>query len=649
LLDLIASFLVKALNAFFNVMPISFNLWVGRGVGRIFYAFSGKRGRITYANLKAAFYKDKKPKELKRLTKQAYCNAAQTFAEILSLTKVNKAYIEKYVKIHNIERVHEVANNPNGMMLLSAHYGNWELSIAASAIVGYPLYVLARDQKMEKLNELINRLRELKGSMVIRKGMDIKNVFRILREGKNIGILADQNAGPSGILLDLFGRPASTAVGPFRIAQKTGAIILPAFMKRRKGPYHDLFVEPAMYIKKGEDIEIYMKRYNSFLEKYISDRPELWFWMHKRWKLTPLKKILILDDGKKGHLKQSLSIAKQIEKHRIKDGYVPEKLETDIVKIFFKHKFSKTILNLMNPFFTKRAQGRLKCLKWALTKESYDNVVMRYADVVVSCGSSLYAVNQLLSIENNARNVAILDPGKISRNKYDLVVIPRHDMKNRKFDQERIIVTELAPNLIDPEKLFEFRREDQKNCDRRCVGLLFGGDNEYFTFSDDLAQVVADEIVTGCREIESCFYGTTSRRTSRSVLGILEKTFSELKGCSEFIDGAKDNDKFTVEKILANSTIIIVSGESVSMVSEAVASGKPVLVFMPEKNKMKHTKYEKFILNLEQKKYIKVVNPGEISKEMKKIVFQKEPVDRKIGSVADGDNEKIFSKMYKLF
>ena len=95
MIDYIASIFVRGLNIIFNFMPIGLNLWIGRRLGGIAFFINKKRRMIAYANLKAAFAKEKSPKELRAITKKVYVNLMQSFAEILSLTKVSKAYVNK--------------------------------------------------------------------------------------------------------------------------------------------------------------------------------------------------------------------------------------------------------------------------------------------------------------------------------------------------------------------------------------------------------------------------------------------------------------------------------------------------------------------------------------------------------------------------
>jgi len=624
-------------------MPMSFNLWFGRALSGIFYLLSGNRKKITYANIRASFCHEKTPEEIRRIARGVYASAAQTFAELIAMTKVDADYIEKYVSITNFERIERSSKNPKGMILISAHFGNWELSLAASAVKGFPLYILVRDQKMKRLNELFNKLRESKGSVVVRKGADIKRLIRVLRQGKSVGLLADQNAGAHGELLELFGRPASTAVGPYRLAQKDGAVILPAFIHRRKGPYHELVLEEPMSIKEDEDILPYMEKYNRMLEKHIKEDPEQWFWMHKKWKMNPVRKIMVLDDGKKGHLNQSMAIVNEIKKYRLSEGHDPGNIRVITIRINFASGMRKNIFKIAAPILGRNCQGRLGLLKWALDKQSYEKVTRNHADIIISAASGLAGVNMMLKEENYARSVAVLDPGALIRGKFDLIVVPRHDMRKkpgkRKRDDNRII-TELAPNLISSGN--DYRSED--GGDKRLnVGVLVGGDNKYFSFPKKLVKDILLSIHGFCEEHDGYMHVTTSRRTSPEVEDAAGDLAADFARCGTFVKGTRDKNTDTVEKIIRSCDILIVSMESISMVSEAVSSGKKVLVFSPIKKTDRTTKYERFALDLEQRGYLTRVKPGEIREKAQEALKSKDAVK------TNEDGRRIREKLYRLF
>ncbi|MBD3379913.1 MAG: hypothetical protein GF408_05565 [Candidatus Omnitrophica bacterium] len=637
MLDLIASLMVRGLNRIFHYLPVRFNLMLGRSMGWVVYKLSGKRARITYANLKAAFHNEKPPREIKRITREAYRNMAQTFAELMSMTKFDREYLLKYVKVRNLEWSRRAFNWEKGSLFVSAHFGNWELCVAASVAYGNKVYFLVREQKMRRLNELLNQLREMRGNEVVRKGMDIRTIFRLLREGKSIGIAGDQNGGHSGVLVDFFGRPASTAVGPYKFAQKSGAMFLPIFIHRVEGPYHEIVVEEPMIIAKGDDLVPYMKKYNSLLEKHIRDHPEQWLWMHKRWKLTTLKKILVLSDGKKGHLKQSLAVVKQIRAYREQEGVAGDQTVVQVLEVRFRSSFRKGILNILSPFTAPGCQGSLKLLKWALEEECFSEAAKCYADVIVSCGTGLFGVNHMLKVENNARNVTVFDPGKRRRKFYDLVILCRNDAKGRRT--AKMVVTDLAPNLVDPEEIKVFSPANGNEG----IGLLFGGDNPCFLLDENTAGTVAEEIAGAAEDAGAEIRATTSRRTAPSSEKRLEEIFSRSGRCSSFVRGAEDEDERTVEKILASSRVVVVSGESISMVSEAVSSGRKVVVFLPKKRTAKTTKFERFLEGLRLRGYIDVVEPESLGTAIGKAFNAENKAE------IPEDDRKIREKIYKLF
>ncbi|MBI5124167.1 MAG: hypothetical protein HZA72_01975, partial [Candidatus Omnitrophica bacterium] len=218
MIDYIAYIIVRLLNIILRVVPVSVSLWVGRRFGFIAFLINKKRRLVAYANLKAAFAKETSPRELKIITRKVYENLVQTFLEVLNLTKVNRRYVDKYVKVVNMERIRDAAMSGRGTILLTGHFGDWELSSLVSSVEGFPIMVLAREQKMKRLNELLNALRESNGCKVIRKGMSTKFILKALYAKNIVGILSDQDAGRKGVFVDFFNRPTSCHSGPFEIA-----------------------------------------------------------------------------------------------------------------------------------------------------------------------------------------------------------------------------------------------------------------------------------------------------------------------------------------------------------------------------------------------------------------------------------------------
>lgn len=646
MIDLIASILVRGLNIVFHFTPIRTNLWLGRRIGSIAFFVNKKRRIIAYANLKAAFAKEKSPKELREITKNIYVNLLQSFAEILSLTKVNRSYVNKYIEVVNMHRIEDAGKSGRGTILLTAHFGDWELSSMVSAMKSFPITVLAREQKMKHLNELLNRLRESKGCRVARKGISTKLILKELYKKNMVGILSDQDAGKNGMFINFFGRPTSTHKGPFEIAKHTGSIILPNFIVRTNGPFHKLYLEDYIEMrgaKTEEDIRKGLQKYMSLLERYVRQYPDQWLWLHKRWKSTPKRNILVLNDGKAGHLNQSLAVARQIQKARMTQGYKIEDTSVTIVNVEYRNKFSRPLLMSIAPFASWRCHGRMRCMRLCLKKDSYENLMKTYAEFIVSCGSSLAPVSVFMRKENNAKNVVIMRPAVLlGLKKFSSIIVPKHDrMKPRK----NVVETLLAPNLIDDSALESAGKKLKNNIQlerNKVVGLLIGGDNPEFRLSDNLLRKTLGDVFRSCESNDADLLVTTSRRTNKEQESVVKELLKNQARCKLLVIANENNPQGTLTGILALSNVVIVSGDSISMISESVNSGKKVVVFSPDKKRGSITKHERVLERLSKEGHISIARAGELISLAGRALKDTTPV-KKIN-----DMDKIYEAMRAL-
>lgn len=646
MIDLIACILVRLLNIIFRFIPISVSLWFGRRLGSIVYTFNKKRRLVAYANLKAAFGKEKTPRELRAITKRVYQNLVQTFIEILNLTKVNKKYVDKYVQIPDRYLITNAAKSGRGTILLTAHFGDWELSNLTSSMIGFPIIVLVREQKMKRLNELLNRLRESKGCKVARKGMSTKNMIRALHDKNIVGILSDQDAGKNGVFVDFFGRPTSTHAGPAEIAKRTDSLILPNFIVRVKGPYHKVCLENYIdfrQIKGDDDVKEGLQKFANILESYIRKYPDQWLWPHKRWKSTPARTVLVLNDGKQGHLNQSLSVAGQIRKARAAQGYKIDDTKIITVNVKYKNDLLKGLLGVCASFSNWRCHGRMGILRLCLTNEAYRALMRTYSEFIVSCGSSLAPVNVFMAHENNARNIVIMKPSSVfGLRKFSLVVIPKHDRPGR---SKNVVTTVLAPNLMDSEILKsqgELLRK-RVNLERKpVVGLLIGGDNPEYSLDKDVMNKALDGVLSFCKAHKAELLVTTSRRTSKDAETVLKSRLAGEGPCKLLVIANEHNIDEAVGGILDSSDIVVVSGESISMVSEAVSALKKVIAFSLAKKSAGITKHEKALNGLEGEGYLTNSEPENLLQAMEQALNTSSPV-KKVD-----DRERIFEAVRRL-
>ena len=631
MIDFVAYILVKALNKILGIVPISVSLWLGRRIGDFVFFINKDRRLVCYANLKAAFGAEKTPRELRQITKNVYRNMVQTFVEVLNLTKINRKYVDEYVEVVNMGRIRDAAKSVRGTVLLTAHFGDWELSSLVSSVEGFPILVLVREQKMKRLNELLNQLRESNGCKVIRKGMDVKNILKALY-GKNIvGILSDQDAGKNGMFVDFFGRPTSYHTGPFEIAKHTGSLILPNFIVRTGGPYHKLHLEEYIDFQKTksatDDIRENVQKFAKLLESYIRKYPDQWLWLHKRWKSTPVRTILVLNDGKAGHLNQSLAVARELQKARTTQGFKLEDTKIAVVDVKYKSKSSRALLSAGAIFASWRCQGRMSLMKACLEEGSYNTLMRTYSEFVVSCGSSLAPVNIFMAKENNAKNIIVMKPNNALRlKKFNLVIIPRHDNPG---SAKNVVITDLAPNLIDEEKmrrgasdLKAHLKEDAKDA----IALFVGGDNLEFNLTGDIINSVIEGVSTFSKRSGAEILATTSRRTSGECENILKNRLKANSKCKFLVVANEKNFDFAVSGMLGLSKVAVVSEESISMISEAITAGKKVVVFKLSKNNDAVTKHERALKSLADEGYIIITESRDLADALEKAWNDTKPV-----------------------
>lgn len=296
-------------------------------------------------------------------------------------------------------------------------------------------------------------------------------------------------------------------------------------------------------------------------------------------------------------------------------GGIPDSIAVQVVEAKFKNWSLKAFIKVFNPYLSPRHPFQKLLLPPCMVPESLQEIMAQTPDVIVSCGAAGSGVSTLLKKKTGAKNIVILNPGFITRDDFDLAIVPHHDVWQWMPFKSNVVTTDLALNPVTPEGLAHLNTGGPSAyvpAGSMAVGLLVGGNNRSFRFTGTVTDALAREVARLCKELKAQLYCTTSRRTPRNVDAALEHAFEGQPFCRIFVRGREDRNSATVEKILACSNLIIVSGESISMVSEAVSSGKPVVVFMPQKVLPVYTKYERFIRNLVSKGFVTKVDVEKI-------------------------------------
>ena len=201
--------------------------------------------------------------------------------------------VREHVDFVGLEHFREGEARGRGVMLLTAHLGNWELgALAHGAVVG-PIDVMVRPIENPMVDRLVEQRREARGNRVIRKRNAAREVLAALQRNGTVGILADQNTLPEeAVFVDFFGRPASANRGFARLALHSDAAVVPAFAwwdyeSRRYLIEYGPAIELIRTGDTDADVIANTQRFQTVLEECIRRHPDQWLWIHRRWKTQP--------------------------------------------------------------------------------------------------------------------------------------------------------------------------------------------------------------------------------------------------------------------------------------------------------------------------------------------------------------------------
>jgi KDO2-lipid IV(A) lauroyltransferase len=200
---------------------------------------------------------------------------------------MSDAELERISEIQGREHVDEALAMGRGAILATAHFGNWEAA-RILPLKGIPLSVIAKKQRNTLFDDYTNAIRERSGLHVIDMKRGLRDIIIDLKDNRMVAILADQNAGSHGLVLDFLSYPASHWKGVAKLSLRYQIPIVPGFVVRSKDDGLRFEFSPMIYHPdlqdKEENYEKVLSQIIAITERYIHKYPDHWFWVHKRWK-----------------------------------------------------------------------------------------------------------------------------------------------------------------------------------------------------------------------------------------------------------------------------------------------------------------------------------------------------------------------------
>lgn len=268
-------------------LALEMGAWMGWTAGVVF----GFRRNIVQEHLRLAF-PERDEAWRRKLLHDSFRHLGREGLATFLLSGLSKEEILARTEVDGLEKLQEAVALGKGVILVTGHFGNWEIGGAGLAGRGIPLDIIVQHQRNPLFDIDLNRNRARLGLRMIMRGEAPKETLRALRNGRVVGIAGDQNRRRGGVFVDFFGRKAATARGAAIFALRTGAPLFLGVSRRLEGRIarYRWSMEPIDFIPTGdmdEDVRHLTQAHTRHLEREIIRTPEQYLWQHRRWKTRP--------------------------------------------------------------------------------------------------------------------------------------------------------------------------------------------------------------------------------------------------------------------------------------------------------------------------------------------------------------------------
>ena len=279
---------LKALSWGFRLLPHRLASATACLLGWIWFYLIPIRRRVARSNLEQAFPQLSK-KSRGKIARRCYVHLSTSAVEFLRMPSLTSARAEAMIERVGGSLLQQAVDCGKGVVIATAHLGNFDLMACVEALRGIPLNIVTREQHVKGINRFWMELRARFGLGFIAPKNSIWKIHRLLKEGQVVAMTIDQHMPVGkGIPMPFFHRLASTTPAPALMAVSTGAVLLCASTERIAGQKHRILIEAPIQIQVNADRQKEILRVtqalNIWLENRIRHCPEQWLWIHRRYK-----------------------------------------------------------------------------------------------------------------------------------------------------------------------------------------------------------------------------------------------------------------------------------------------------------------------------------------------------------------------------
>ena len=262
---------------------------VMKGIASLIYFFDKKHRKIAQVNLDLAYGDSLTQEEKEHIIKACYTNLVLSLVDFVKNQGISREALLKKVTFRNDAVLADALEQGRKVILITAHYGNWELVALSIAAKYGEMTIIGRELDSPGMNAVLKQNREQFDIELIDKKGAMKSMIAALKQGRMLGLLVDQNTSENeGLLIDFFGKPARHTPSAAILSRRFDALIIPVFITTEDHLHYELtFYDPIETEKtddKERDILDSVQKQADITEEVIRKRPEEWFWLHQRWK-----------------------------------------------------------------------------------------------------------------------------------------------------------------------------------------------------------------------------------------------------------------------------------------------------------------------------------------------------------------------------
>jgi KDO2-lipid IV(A) lauroyltransferase len=276
--------ILAAIGVLIRRLPLSAARGVGVAFGQLGWLVVRRDRRRAFASLAVAF-PDKSRREHRRIARGMFHHLGMSVMEILWLPNVNESNMHRTTTVTGIDRIAKLIRNGHGVVVFTAHCGNWEWLAYGAGLTCPNVTVLQRERNEADIGRLIVDTRSRAHVHTIDRGSvgAGREMIQALRHGGLLAFLIDQSLQTESVKVPFFGLPAPTPIGPAKLAVRTESYVASAFVHRENGHQYLTFSEPVPTTRNDDPVAL-TQRMTEAIEAQIRRHPEQWVWFHERWR-----------------------------------------------------------------------------------------------------------------------------------------------------------------------------------------------------------------------------------------------------------------------------------------------------------------------------------------------------------------------------